>query len=480
MLVRNAKYDSPSTILHGRHSLLVTSVHRAAKSAMKTSRYTTSRQKACRSCSTAKAKCDRHPERCSRCAQRGLTCTYPREPVRTPAASAGSPRPNLDNSIINPGGGRIPLSGAPPAASGPNPNSQAPLTPEVSILTFGGLGDDGTSPTLIASEVPETSSPASAAQATANGQRPNSDSISARIDVELVCPINTDSIGSRFLNQWVPVPGQEVKHYPDHIKAFIPKMLGSYASIAVRGRGIPLFIHPAQMQPSLARPPLSTCLSLVRICDRLLPGSDGTAVEVIQREMSRLYEQHASMDDGISLLSAFQAHLLYLMVLFFKLGHVAGQSLRRAMMDLQEHASLCSRRGLVCVAEQTRARPRWESWVVAEAKRRTLYTMYLFDGVLAAQEGLPTFFGTELQGLPAPAGKFLWDAEAQREWETAYNTHLADWAEGGLRIDELWPAPSWLDEAGLTQRRKRVDQWLDEVDGFGTMLFAVSSSCHSF
>jgi hypothetical protein len=294
-----------------------------------------------------------------------------------------------------------------------------------------------------------------------------------------VCPINADSIGTRWLNPYVPVLGQEVKNYPDHIKAFIPKILGSYASMAVRGRQVPPFIHPTQMHAPLAKPPLSTCLSLVRICGRLLPGSDGTAADVILRETTSLFEQHASIDDGIALLSAFQAHLLYLMVLFFKLGHLVGQSLRRAMMDLQELASLCSRRGLVCVAEQDRARPRWESWIVAEAKRRTLYTMYLFDSVLSAQEGLPSFFGTELEGLPAPTGKSLWEAETQRGWETAYNNHLADWAGAGLRIDELWPSPSWLDEAGLAERRRRVEQWLDEVDGFGTMLFAVSSSSHS-
>lgn len=440
---------------------------------MKTSRYATSRQKACRSCSTAKAKCDRHPERCGRCAQRGLACAYPRELARTPA-SDDSPRPSLDNTI-GPSGSRVLSSGALPGHSGHNSERQPPATPGTSIPAFAGPGD-GTSPTVVSSDVAATSTPASAAL---NDQYPASDSISNSIDLDLVCPINADYIGVRWLNNYVPVPGQEVKNYPDHIKAFIPKILGSYASIAVRGRGVPPFIHPAQMQSPLARPPLSTCLSLVRICERLLPGSDGTAADVIQREMGSLYEQHATMDDGITLLSAFQAHLLYVMVLFFKLGHLVGPSLRRAMMDLQELASLCSRRGLVCVAEQKRARPRWESWIVAEAKRRTLYTMYLFDSVLATQDGLPTFFGTELQGLPAPLGKGLWEAKAQRDWETACNTHLADWPEGGLRIDELWPAPSWLDDSGRVERHKRVGQWLDEIDGFGTMLFAVSSSSHS-
>lgn len=445
---------------------------------MKTRRYAKSRQKACQHCSTAKAKCDRHPRRCGRCAQRDLDCAYPRNQARTPAAAADSTRQSRDNTAINPVGSRVPLSGPPPGDLGHNLSRQASATPGGAILAIAGA-DDGASPTVVSSEAPATSTPLSSAFAASNGQLPGPDPISSRIDLELVCPIDPDSIGSRWLNQYVPVPGQEVKNYPDHIKAFIPKILGSYASIAVRGRGVPPFIHPAQMQPPLARPPLSTCLSLVRICERLLPGSDTTAVDVIQREMSSLYDKHASMDNGVTLLSAFQAYLLYLMVLFFKLGHLVGPSLRRAMMDLQELASLCSRQGLVCVAEQKRARPRWESWIVAEAKRRTLYTMCLFDSVLATLEGLPTFFGTELQGLPAPAGKSLWEAKAQRDWETAYNTHLVDWIEGGLRIDELWPTPSWLDESGLVERRKKVDQWLDEVDGFGTMLFAVSSSSHS-
>lgn len=443
---------------------------------MKHSRYATSRQKACQNCSSAKAKCDRHPQRCGRCAQRGLNCAYPRELARTPAASVEGSRPN---TTVSPSGGNIPLHGASPGYLGHSLDGQASITPGEPTVAFSGSGD-GTSPTVISSEVPATPQPAaSAASAASNGQDPGPDSTPACVNLELVCPINADYISSRWLNQYVPVPGQEVKNYPEHIKAFMPKILGSYASMAVRGRQVPPFIHPAQMQPPLARPPLSTCLSLIRICERLLPGSDATAAEVIQREASSIFEQHAAMTDGITLLSAFQAHLLYLMVMFFKLGHIVGHFLRRAMMDLQEIASLCSKRGLVCVAEEKRARPRRDSWIVAEAKRRTIYTMYLFDNVLSIHEGLPIFFGTELKGLPAPTGKRLWEAQTQRDWETAYNTYLAEWTGVSLSIDELWPAPSWVDEAYLVERGKRVDQWLEGVDGFGTMIFAVTSSLHS-
>src|ERR1700752_1727140 len=60
---------------------------------MKTSRYSTSRQKACQQCSNAKARCDRNSGngRCVRCAQRGLPCAYPNA-----NASEGPNRMNLD------------------------------------------------------------------------------------------------------------------------------------------------------------------------------------------------------------------------------------------------------------------------------------------------------------------------------------------------------------------------------------------------
>ncbi|OIW22476.1 MFS general substrate transporter [Coniochaeta ligniaria NRRL 30616] len=291
--------------------------------------------------------------------------------------------------------------------------------------------------------------------------------------LELFCPINAEDIRNRWLNSYIPVPGQKIKEYPASVTAFIYRILKSYAAVTVRGRGVPPFVHASQVAATSARPPLSTCLTLVRMCEKPLPGSETVAADVLQREMNSLYEKHGTYDD-MALLAAFQAYLIYSMVLFFRLGQNTEPFLRQAMMNLQELACSSSRRGLVCIAEEQRARPRWEAWIVAEAKRRTLFTMYLFDGVLSAQDGLPTFVGTELQGLPAPASQYLWRARTRHEWETAYNTHLADWVNGGLHIDELWPMPAHLDEPSLLERRSRVDLWLENVDEFGTMLYAVT------
>ncbi|KAI2470675.1 MFS general substrate transporter [Annulohypoxylon bovei var. microspora] len=372
---------------------------------MKAARYSTSRQKACSNCSTAKAKCDRKAGCCTRCALRGLFCSYPHLPPS--GASTNSMGGNAEVGLYNPFSSQNSLS---------------------------------------ASE-------------------------------KLFSPINVDDISNRWLHTYIPISGQKVKQYPPNITSLIYRILKSYVAVAIRGRGVPPFIHASQVMSTSTSPPLSTCLSLIRICENPLPGSEGVSADVLGREMSSLYERHAECDD-VTQLAAFQAYMIYTMVLFFRLGQISSPFLRQAIMNLQQLACSSSRGGLMCIAEQQHARPSWEAWIVAETKRRTLFAMYLLDSVLSAQDGLQTFLGTELQGLPAPTSKCLWRAQTRLEWETAYNIYLADWLKEGLRIDELWPIPEDLDEPGRLERRNRVDTWLENVDEFGTMLYAVTSCTH--
>ncbi|KAF5628715.1 hypothetical protein F25303_10348 [Fusarium sp. NRRL 25303] len=236
--------------------------------------------------------------------------------------------------------------------------------------------------------------------------------------LDLVCPINSDDIKNRWLNSYVPLPGQSPKNYNQSVINFVYRMLKSYASTVIRGR-LPPFIHP--MQQSLV--PLSTCFTLVRICDPP-PGNVSIAADILQREMTRLYEERGTYE-GVNLLGVFQAYLIYSMVLFFHLGP-SMPFLRQAMINLQEIACATSREGLVCAAELRGALPKWESWIMAEAKRRTLYTMYFLDNVLSAHDGLTTYLGTELRGLYSPSSKYLWQAD-RNGWEQSYNSHLAEW-----------------------------------------------------
>ncbi|KAI1842158.1 hypothetical protein JX265_005735 [Neoarthrinium moseri] len=421
---------------------------------MRAARYARSRQKACQQCSGAKAKCDLQEKCCSRCAARGLSCVYPQSPSIHQDGHMNKSATRKHTQLVDQ---------VHDWSDTGSPRSVVTQTTAIGSSTTAFDNDS-----LKGYPGPEVRVTDSLARETKD---------SGCTALELVCPINADEIGSRWLNPYVPVPGQKTKQYPQNIKALISRILKSYTSITVRGRGTPPFIHFSHATPPSARPPLSTCLTLARICDRRLPSTESVAVELLQREMDKLYEQYKTYSDS-TLLSAFQAYLLYCMILFFKLNSSGFGTVQQAMMNLQEIACSCCRSGLVCVAEQQRTRPRWESWIAAEAKRRTLYTMYLFDGMVSTQAGLPTYFGTELQGLPAPTPGFLWKTESVQQWETAYNRYLADWTRGGLRIDELWPIPAELEQAEILARHQRVDQWLEDVDEFGTMLYAVSSSTH--
>jgi hypothetical protein len=76
--------------------------------------------------------------------------------------------------------------------------------------------------------------------------------------------------------------------------------------------------------------------------------------------------------------------------------------------------------------------------------------------------------------LPVPCGKLLWNAQKRDIWEQEYDYHLSTWHDGELQISELWLSP----ETGSAQRRKRIEKWVQSVDEFGMMLFAVCAHIH--
>ncbi|KZL84382.1 lysine-specific permease [Colletotrichum incanum] len=269
--------------------------------------------------------------------------------------------------------------------------------------------------------------------------------------LELICPINADDIANRWLNSFVPLPGQKTKDYTPRISAFIHRILRSYANSSIRGHRVPPFVHWSQLNLK-SSVTLPACISILRTCDKSVAGGLKASAETLQKEITKLFDQHKTADD-MALLAIFQAHLIYSLAIFFQLGREHYPFLSQTMINTQELACAAARKGLVCMAEQDGARPTWESWIVAEAKRRTLFTMCLFDSALLTHDGLPTHLATELCGLLAPA----------------------KWPEGGLRIDELWPVPEHLDEDQINSRRSRVDAWLEDLDEFGTMIYAVTS-----
>ncbi|CAD0095258.1 unnamed protein product [Aureobasidium mustum] len=77
-------------------------------------------------------------------------------------------------------------------------------------------------------------------------------------------------------------------------------------------------------------------------------------------------------------------------------------------MNLQELTARSAKEGLLCPAEQTGSRPDHLSWILAEAKRRTLYAVCMFDDVVNTLSNMPCVLGNELGILPMTCSKMLW------------------------------------------------------------------------
>lgn len=429
-------------------------------------RYSSSRQKACQQCTIAKAKCDRKVNACSRCVQRGLKCEYVK-PLITQSSVTKS-IDSIESKPLNKQSGSLhsPEFTSPTSASLLNSTAYERLGTWRSSNSSH-LDDYGHCAGSLYYNLPS--------EHTDKVSKPDSDTIDFR-NLDLICPIDADAICCRWLNPYVPMPGQQVKTYPSKVVSFIYRVLKSYAAVAIRGHGLPPFVHPLQFASSSSSTPLSTCLNLAHVWDAPRANNGSVATEILLREMGKLYECHENFDE-INMLAVFQAYLVYTMVLFFHSAETP-TSLRQAMTNLQEIACKTSQQGLTCSADLHLQRPTWEAWIVTETKRRALYTTYMFDSLLSAQENLPTFLGVELTGLPAPGTQILWQAQDRREWERACTLHLAEWMDGYLRIDELWPTPINMTESEIAERQKRVDHWLENVDAFGTMLYTVTSQTH--
>lgn len=194
--------------------------------------------------------------------------------------------------------------------------------------------------------------------------------------------------------------------------------------------------------------------------------------------MARILHEYTSYD-GQTMLAAFQAYVLYVMTQYFQREQIDRSVLRQNPMHLQQIASSAASIGTTTLAELCENRPDWSQWILVESKRRTIYTMYLFDNLLCASDQLPTCVAVELSGLLAPSGRALWEANSLQEWTRSYNLQMSAVDGGGLRIEELWPAPGDASQEQLRVREGRVSTWLEDLDLFGNMLFAVTSATYS-
>lgn len=151
-----------------------------------------------------------------------------------------------------------------------------------------------------------------------------------------------------------------------------------------------------------------------------------------------------------------------------------GDFSENTMITLMDLAFRTSQNGLSCTAEIDQTKPTWESWIVAAAKRRAVFILYIFSSMYNADRMLPDFIADELRTVYVPGHKALWEAGNRETWNKVYDRYLSDWEDGSLIISELWASP----EKEEPKRRERIERWVQTVDEFGMMIFAVCAHIH--
>ncbi|KOS39887.1 hypothetical protein ACN38_g9262 [Penicillium nordicum] len=403
-----------------------------------------SRKKACRKCVEGKAACDLGKPKCKRCKDRGTSCEYPAH-VRSPSGTNtesqyatvdASPLSTVSNAISpDPTLAQVLAQNTGNASHTPGHSTIAdsgPVHPDVRVLDFQ--------------------------------------------EIDLVPMIDAEEIRNRWLRPYISSStGQEPKQLNAHTIQYLTCVLRSYIRNLIHSIAPP-FIHSLQQAPTCS-PVLAHCFTLVRTWLTRIPGCEPLLLRMIGDEMRNIENRDTSQSDFDNLCS-FQAYLIYFMTIYFfhrtDTTREPSQFNEYVQLQMQEIAFGSAKAGLTCKAEKSQTRPSWESWIVASAKRRTLFTMYLFSNVYNAEIGLPNFVAEELRGTFAPESKILWEASDRVFWEREYNRHLSRWEDGMLEISELWKST----ETGTDARREKIERWLQSADEFGMMLFSVCAHIH--
>ncbi|RFU31161.1 hypothetical protein B7463_g5176, partial [Scytalidium lignicola] len=422
------------------------------------------RKKACSQCSEGKIRCDMRRPRCSRCLKKGIQCVYT-VPAHTSfpiIEDRAETTPGTDNGFDNFSSDskyQTPNSASPDMRS--SSIRPVPNWIQMSMSNRNQAESPYTLPTPESFHI-SNSTPAFTSEPSVSSHVPKF------ANVDLVPAADSTEIGDRWLATILPSTSlKQVKTLLPSTARYIYRVLKTYPKMMLQPGGLPPIIHPLQVSEQESAAPLANCLSLVRLWEGRAAGSEDIIIKTIRKEMENLYQEHENYDQ-ITLLAACQAYLIY-SIMMFSPGESASLVDQTTMINLQALGSHAALKGLVCRGELSQSRPDWESWLVASAKRRTLFTMYTFDNIFNFFHNVPCFTGEELASLPAPSSKALWQAVDRRSWEREYNLQLARWEGGFLRLGELWPH---LDPGEKKSRQNRIDRWVESVDEFGMMLYA--------
>ena len=269
---------------------------RASRRQPRSTREQLSRKKACEQCSNAKVRCDLKKPQCSRCESRRINCGYTAPCKPSAAGSSSRDEMTVPHPFHTPDFALRDGLLAPAPENNPRSYESGFAKSSSTVRQ-----DDKTAPSAQSHHQTDPSSPTDLPLLSERGQTSRQACPSNNeywtgealgfADLNLICPIDALKIRNRWLGDFIPSFDQRVKNYPPGITILISRVLKSYTVILLRAGHLPPFIHPAQLSGSEIPTPFANCLSLVRMWDGQVRGSESMVRGIIKTEMVRLFEE---------------------------------------------------------------------------------------------------------------------------------------------------------------------------------------------
>ncbi|KAF2734752.1 hypothetical protein EJ04DRAFT_552504 [Polyplosphaeria fusca] len=440
------------------------------------------RQKSCRACTSSKTKCDLQRPKCTRCESRDTVCEYiipmtrgTRTSTSSPDATdhdAGSANDHSDENEVNfsvAEAAPINFSEAPSSLLGADLNLN--LDPPLAAFGYGGAP-----PIDEFHELPERDSlipfpwsvagtPDNQIEACLTAPTP------FLLEPGAICSETSTESGDFGPNDWMlwnHGPPRSTPPLVKHSMETLLRVMKTWPKALGKGFQIPPMVHHSNVRLPTMFPPVANCITMAKIWAGQGEGSADVVRQAIIQEMRVLFQQYRSMDER-HLLSALQALTMYTIMLMYPgCSQIAVSLVDPAIfLCLQKMVSYVAKTGLMLTEERDHERPSWESWLHVTAKRRAIFSLYLLHWAYSVHHGLPSFECSQLGFMPAPAPKFLWQAETREKWEELYNCYLEQWGEYPYMMREFAAIQSG------TNLENRTELWLEDADELGVLFFTI-------
>jgi hypothetical protein len=232
----------------------------------------------------------------------------------------------------------------------------------------------------------------------------------------------------------------------------------------------PLFHHSQFSDPTDETPELANCITITKMWHGQKPGAELLVQNTIIREVDGILSQFSAASEGAQL-RILQVLVIYaVLILSPSKGWHFSQSVDKAFFARIKRIVqlLVGGNSLYLQAEKNpHCRLDWKDWIQVTAKRRAVLALYQLQWAYSMYHGVQSFDCRELNFMPAPAAKVLWQARTEREWNALYGRWLQRWRGEAFLQGEFMTVSKGI------VLNERADRWLQETDEFGLIMMSI-------